>query len=212
MSICLHPGCTVGPVFNYPQYVGQGRYCKEHAKEGMVDVKNQKCAFDGCKIRPHFNYPGKRKGERCLIHSLPGMVNVVSARCSECESLASYNFPGEKKRLYCAQHAKSGMTCITVKRCEHEFCERRARYGFDRRRFCKSHKEDGMSYIWAKGEIEKREKMSQKKDGGLRTVSQTSSESLNGGTGGASTGGGVRHRRSKLVNWEVVERLLQGTS
>lgn len=212
MRECLHPTCNTGPIFNFPQYVGQGRYCKEHAKPGMIDVKNKKCGIDGCKIRPHFNYPGEKKGERCLVHSLPGMVNVVSARCKECDSLASFNFPGTKERLYCSKHAKPEMICITVKKCEHKFCERRARYGFNRRKFCNSHKEEGMRRIQTMGEIEKQEKTAQKKDGGPKTVSRTSTESLDGGAGRATAGGGVRHRRSKLVNWEVVERLLQGTS
>jgi len=221
MSKCIHPGCDIEPVFNYPQFDGKGKYCKKHSLEGMIDVKNKKCGVDGCKIRPHFNFPGQRKGERCFKHAETGMINIITVKCREegCGSIASYNFLGEKKRLYCSKHALDGMICVIGNKCAHEGCSNRARYGFSRRVMCRIHKEDGMHYMYYKTRSEKNKterqdkflpkKYAGKNDNTTTTSSGKDREYFRKKSNGTKIEEALRHRKSKLVNWEVVEQLLQ---
>lgn len=229
MRHCEQLDCGITSNFNYPEFEGIGRFCKKHAKEGMVDVKNRVCDVIGCRTRPHFNYPGNKKGIRCLKHSEEGMINVVSEKClhKDCDIIASFNFVG-KKGLYCFKHAKDGMVCVYGKRCLENECYNRAGYGFDRRMFCKDHKEKGMKYIRSeKRKIENQEKSDGKNHieddeytgineytGGSQNVRKPDCSNGNAGKSfrrksmGNSSGGTIRYRRSKLVNWEVVERIL----
>ena len=83
MNYCKHLDCGITPVFNYPQFLGKGKYCKGHSLEGMIDVRNQTCEIDDCRTRPHFNLPGTNKGIRCSKHSDVGMINVITLKCRE---------------------------------------------------------------------------------------------------------------------------------
>ena len=54
---CQHANCAVRPYFNHEGHT-KGIYCKQHRKEGMVDVMRKQCHRINCKTRPNFNYPG----------------------------------------------------------------------------------------------------------------------------------------------------------
>jgi hypothetical protein len=104
---CVSPGCDIYPCFNYPD--GLGEYCKKHAKEGMIDVRNKKCLL--CNIRPNFNYPGLIRGIYCKKHAQRGMINVRARHCgiNGCKKTPSFNFLGSKIRARCKRHADPGM-------------------------------------------------------------------------------------------------------
>ena len=56
--------------------------CRQHREAGMVDVINKTCVEDDCSTRPCYGFPSDEPGkrgnpERCSLHKLPGMINVV---------------------------------------------------------------------------------------------------------------------------------------
>ena len=84
----------------------KGIYCAKHKLEGMVDVKNKRCAEPGCNKGPSFNMEGEEKALYCKRHGEPkGMVNVVSKRCRQegCGRIPCFNYEGLRK-LVCREH------------------------------------------------------------------------------------------------------------
>ena len=55
-------------------------YCAQHALEGMVYVKSNKCKTEGCGKSPSFGVAGSKTVEYCAQHALEGMVNVKSSK------------------------------------------------------------------------------------------------------------------------------------
>jgi len=56
--------------------------CRQHREPGMVDVINKTCVEDDCSTRPCYGFPSTEMGkrgnpERCSLHKLAGMINVV---------------------------------------------------------------------------------------------------------------------------------------
>ena len=49
---CKESGCNKQPIFGLPRK--KAEYCKQHSKDGMVDLKNKTCKESGCKTRPTF--------------------------------------------------------------------------------------------------------------------------------------------------------------
>jgi hypothetical protein len=67
---CEHEGCSTQPSYNLPNEK-KGRFCKKHAKEGMINVvENRKCQTHLCEIRVDND---KYKGYclRCFIYMFP---------------------------------------------------------------------------------------------------------------------------------------------
>ncbi|CAN0509465.1 unnamed protein product, partial [Scytosiphon promiscuus] len=56
-------------------------YCKQHAEDGMVNVRNKKCLHTSCTKRPLYNFEGNRGGVYCKQHAEDGMVNVAFKVC-----------------------------------------------------------------------------------------------------------------------------------
>jgi EsV-1-7 cysteine-rich motif len=75
MTKCKFEGCKTRPYYNNPGET-VGLYCKEHKKDGMVDVKNKKCKYEGCKTQPHYNNHGETVGLYCKEHKKDGAKNV----------------------------------------------------------------------------------------------------------------------------------------
>jgi hypothetical protein len=59
-NICIETNCTTYAIFNFEGDFAI--YCKNHAKEYMIDVKNKKCIENECNTSPHFNNSGETKG------------------------------------------------------------------------------------------------------------------------------------------------------
>jgi hypothetical protein len=127
-------------------------YCRNHRKDGMVNIVHPTCEEEGCFSSSRaFGYPGQ-KGSRCKKHALSGMVNVVNKLCefSGCKSTSRiFDVPGGKGR-YCKDHATSIMVNVVSVKCEDESCESKSR-NFDvpggKGRFCNRHKQNGMINI-----------------------------------------------------------------
>ena len=92
---CLHDSCTKVPSFN-AKGSGGGLYCKNHAQEGMVDVRNKRCSHGSCTKVATVNVKDSRRGSYCKKHAPEGMVNVVGKRCSHefCNTRPVVGSPG----------------------------------------------------------------------------------------------------------------------
>ena len=114
----LCQSCRTQASFNF---VGsKPAYCKKHAEDGMVNVRNRRCLHDSCSKYPCYNFKGSTPAMYCKSHSQDGMVNILSPRCvhDSCAKKPSFNFRGLKK-TYCKQHAAEGMVNVCKKRCLH---------------------------------------------------------------------------------------------
>ena len=153
---CIYNVCETRASFNT---LGEtkGLYCTVHKKDGMVDVKNKRCAHLGCDKQSAFNTPGETKGLYCANHKKDGMVDVKNKRCAHvgCDKLnPCFNTPCETKGLYCANHKKDGMVDVKHKRCAHVGCDTLTPAfntpGETKGLFCAVHKKDGMADVKSK--------------------------------------------------------------
>mmetsp|Transcript_345 Transcript_345/g.623 ORF Transcript_345/g.623 Transcript_345/m.623 type:complete len:294 (+) Transcript_345:319-1200(+) len=93
---CRHPdGCMRQPSFGEPPPAAKvAEYCKEHKREGQIDVRNPPCGVSGCSTRPSY---GERNGIPlfCAKHRRPGHVdlkNKAQCRGQGCQKRARYGF------------------------------------------------------------------------------------------------------------------------
>lgn len=63
--LCEGEGCLTIPSYGYQKW--QPRMCKEHSKEGMIDVVNQRCAHSGCD-RFAQRYDSEKRFKYCKMH------------------------------------------------------------------------------------------------------------------------------------------------
>ena len=127
-------------------------YCKKHALEGMIDIKNKRCKAIDCTTRPSYGLPDDKKATYCKSHALEGMIDIVSKRCldPDCTTKPSYGLPDDKKATYCKSHASDDMIDIKHKRCLDPDCTKNPVYGLPddkRATYCKSHALEGMINI-----------------------------------------------------------------
>ena len=47
----------------------------------MINVAIKKCVEPNCLVIPLFNYAGRKKGEYCLKHKKPEMIDVRHKKC-----------------------------------------------------------------------------------------------------------------------------------
>ena len=114
--------------------------------------KKQKRKFcehpEGCGTRPSFEFRGNLP-TRCNKHKIPGMINVVSKRCSHegCDIHASYGMP-DQPAVRCRTHVLAGMIDRINRRCTKPGCESLNPLfnhpAHKRGVFCKKHSEPGM--------------------------------------------------------------------
>ena len=57
---CLHQLCMRQPTFNVDGST-KAAYCKEHAKDGMVDIYRKRCSTHPCTTTPYFNVESSNK-------------------------------------------------------------------------------------------------------------------------------------------------------
>jgi hypothetical protein len=145
---CKSEGCNKYSIYNEPEET-KPLYCKDHKKEGMIDVLHKRCKSEGCNKQPTYNEPEETKGLYCSFHKKEGMIDVVSKRCKSegCNKRAYYNEPEETKGLYCKNHKKEGMIHVIHKRCKSEGCNKHPKYNTPEETkslYCKDHKKEGM--------------------------------------------------------------------
>ncbi|CAM9209848.1 unnamed protein product, partial [Laminaria digitata] len=82
-------------------------YCKQHADDGLINVRSIICLPHSCKTPPNFNVDGSKTPVYCKSHAEDGMVNVINPRNSHdsCERQPSINVVGSKKPVCCKHHA-----------------------------------------------------------------------------------------------------------
>ena len=131
---CLQESCTKTPNFNVAGGV-TAVFCKQHAEDGMVDVRCKRCAYDSCNTRPSFNYEGRKPAVYCKQHALGRMVNVLlPRRCSHisCSRYPVWGLATDGTPVVCSHHKSDIMggpfiyfraTCKTVG------CRKESRWG-----------------------------------------------------------------------------------
>lgn len=91
MRLCEHTKCNKRPPFNY---IGEKlKYCKQHSKVNMIDIKHATCEHLRCNKRPSFNYIGQTKLKYCKEHKQEYQINNPNKKCviKNCNHLALYN-------------------------------------------------------------------------------------------------------------------------
>jgi len=125
----------------------RGLFCRQHKKDGMVDVKHERCEHMECMKRAFFGTEGG-KGRFCVQHKEKDMVDVKHKRCEheKCMKRTVFDIEGGKGR-FCGEHKTDGMVDVRSKRCEHDGCTKlNPGYNIvgEKGRFCVKHKKDGM--------------------------------------------------------------------
>ena len=132
---CLYDLCTVRPSFNH---VGSKSpaFCKQHAEDGMVNVRGNFCLQKSCTKRPTFNVFGSKKPVYCKQHAPTGWKDVRHRRCSHdfCTMFPRWGLPTDGSPSVCARH-KSDLTAGPVidfkATCKVAGCQRESRWGLD---------------------------------------------------------------------------------
>ena len=121
------------------------RYCAEHKKENMVDVRKTTCEAAGCDTHPSYGIPGERPRFRSK-HRENDMVDLINALCKDpdCKKLATFGERGGPVE-YCGQHRKEGMVDVKNK-CEYLNCDTVPVFDLPGGvgRFCDEHKSPNM--------------------------------------------------------------------
>ena len=106
-------------------------YCKEHALEGYVDVKNKRCQVAGCQKHPSHG-PAGGQPLFCKDHGEErGHDNNKSARCETvgCDKRPNFG-PAGKKASHCKEHGEPlGYEDVKNMKCQKPGCNTRAHFG-----------------------------------------------------------------------------------
>ncbi len=57
------------------------RYCKQHATNGMINVKHSRCVVDDCNKIPNFNLRNEKVALYCKQHASAEMIDVKNKKC-----------------------------------------------------------------------------------------------------------------------------------
>lgn len=137
---CSFEGCCKQPTFKH--LPTDKKYCGEHKLPESIKIRSNLCKTSGCTISARFNTIGQKKGEFCFSHKSPGMVDVHTIRCVECQTIASYGIPGTKQ-THCSKHRKPGMIQRPSHKCKIVGCKQPATHGTLRSALrCDEHKID----------------------------------------------------------------------
>jgi hypothetical protein len=120
----------------------------KHKKDGMIDIRGNKCQHDGCNIHPCYNFSDQSKALFCFAHKKDGMIDIRSKKCAynDCTKRPHYNHPYEKIGLYCLDHKLDGMISILNKSCQEPKCKQTATHGIlnGKKQYCADHKKENM--------------------------------------------------------------------
>ncbi|CAM9101120.1 unnamed protein product, partial [Laminaria digitata] len=88
-----------------------------HAEDGTVNVRTNRCLHPSCKMRPNLNVDGSKTPAYCK--QLDGMTPVIKRRCSHdsCANTTNFNTEGSRAGMYCKKHAENGMVDVVSRRC-----------------------------------------------------------------------------------------------
>jgi hypothetical protein len=148
MKTCLIENCNIKARFNFPDEK-KLLYCKDHKKDGMINIDRRLCIFHGCHKRAHYNFINENKEKYCGEHKQDGMINIISKRCLEenCIKQPIYNLPDEKTGLYCNEHKKENMIDVKNKKCKEINCKKQPSYNLSTEKlgiYCNEHKKENM--------------------------------------------------------------------
>lgn len=155
-KLCAKEGCTKQPIFNT---IGEdrGKYCNDHKKEGMIDIRKNKC--EKCSTRASYGYGHDGKMRFCIKHKNNKCVDLVHAKCAyfdndskQCDVRPTFNKIGEIIGKYCLKHKEEGMVNVVDKKCIHidengGECLRQRMYGTETDRiplYCFIHRKEDM--------------------------------------------------------------------
>ncbi|CAM9647529.1 unnamed protein product [Laminaria digitata] len=127
-------------------------FCKKHAEDGMVDVRNRRCLYDSCTTRPSYNFEGIKPGAYCKLHAEDGMVDVRNKCClyDSFTKVPSFNFEGAKPAAYCKQQTEDMVDVCGPRRLQ-ESCTKRLGYSAGKTTAsCKQHVDDEMVDVHSK--------------------------------------------------------------
>lgn len=150
---CKYPNCNIQAIFNIPGTT-TGIFCKVHATEDMIDVKNVKCVYQSCIKQPHFGNKGE-KAKYCKEHALPGMIDVIHKLClaTNCKTRPTFNYKGVKPGIYCKTHALKDMIDVTKKLCLQDGCNKCPNFNYIGKKnglYCNNHKLANMINVKSK--------------------------------------------------------------
>jgi hypothetical protein len=156
---CEHKGCNeIQPKYNIPGETS-GKFCFNHKKVNMINVKAYYCQYEDCPTQACFNTEGEKLGKYCIEHIEDGMVDVVHTKCvaDGCNTVATFGFEFADWVFCCAKHTDGDEDIVDLihSKCPHimpdgKICNIRAHYntiGSTVGKYCSSHKEKGMIII-----------------------------------------------------------------
>ena len=84
------------------------RYCAQHARDGMVNVKRKQCRIQGCWKQPSFGVASTKTAKYCAQHAPVGMVHVKSRkyRTKGCGKHPSFGVADTNPAKHCTQDAR----------------------------------------------------------------------------------------------------------
>ncbi len=144
MAKCSAKGCSVkNAVFAYHKS-DEFKYCKAHSSEGMIDVKNKKCARPDCDSQPVFAYHKSDEFKYCKNHAAGDMIDVISKRCSHpgCDSQPVFAYHKSDEFKYCKNHAAGDMIDVKNVKCSSPGCKSQSVFAYrksDEFKYCKKH-------------------------------------------------------------------------
>lgn len=109
-------------------------YCKQHAEDGMVNVRSRRCVHDSCARTPYYNVEGRKVAAYCKHHATDGMVNVRDRRCSHdpCNRAPRWGAPKDGVATVCSSHKRDfqdGNFINFAARCRVAGCIRISKWG-----------------------------------------------------------------------------------
>jgi len=142
--MCKVPNCkTKYGSYNFPDEK-TGKYCMDHALEGMINVTLKLCKYPNCTTSAIY---GRFKGNkiRCGEHKEADMYDVHHTQCKfdGCLLVAYFNEEGVSGAKYCKLHSTPEMRNTDKRICKHEGCKIHAVFSdpdVKSRDFCAAHK------------------------------------------------------------------------
>lgn len=102
-----------------PSYNIAGRkqvvYCKEHAEEGMVYVRNRRRWYNSCTKVMSYNYEGIKPAVSCKLRTEGGMTDVNYRQCLHDSCTNRPGYSAGKNIAYCKQHDENSKTGVESK-------------------------------------------------------------------------------------------------
>jgi len=136
--LCDHEsGCRKNPTKGFPGE--KPRRCKAHAEDGMVDVKNKKCAL--CDKQATF---GVDKATHCKDHKEEHMKDRKhdAVNCEICDKRATFGIERPERCLYHKDEDMKDLVSVMCSVCQE--CQPAFNFKGKKAEFCLSCKEDGM--------------------------------------------------------------------